>query len=359
MRVMWSIIALSAALTWSGVTKAQDRLPQLDKGMPGTHAKVLVLGTVHLNELPKSFIPDSLEPVMNRLTAFKPDVITIEAISGQNCNMMAHYPTIYDPQDLEPYCNTPEKARIATGLDVPSAVAQVRKTLKDWPAKPAPAQRRNLAALFMAAGDNTSALVQWLQLPQSERRARNSLDDALVKILESLAAGRNENTLIAARLAARLGLQQVFPVDDHTGDSLPVDDVKAYAAALKSAWASASAITKPINGHKQALIHSGDMLALYRYVNRPDVLHAVIEGDFGAAMRDTSPQHFGQLYVAGWETRNLRMVSNARAAFLDRPGARVLCIVGFEHKPWFDSLLSQMQGVDEVDLEKVLSVPAK
>ncbi|GAB3355760.1 hypothetical protein [Lysobacter tyrosinilyticus] len=39
-------------------------------------------------------------------------------------------------------------------------------------------------------------------------------------------------------------------------------------------------------------------------------------------------KNYGQLYVAGGETRNLRLVANIRAAFRERPGARVLSIVG-------------------------------
>jgi len=48
------------------------------------------------------------------------------------------------------------------------------------------------------------------------------------------------------------------------------------------------------------------------------------------------------------------MVSNIRAAFRQRPGARVLVVVGSSHKPWFDSLLGQMQGVEIVDVQKAL-----
>ena len=80
----------------------------------------------------------------------------------------------------------------------------------------------------------------------------------------------------------------------------------------------------------------------------------VVDTDFGASMRNASPQRYPQMYVAGWETRNLRMVANIRAAFREHPGARVLSIVGSSHKPWFDSLLGQMQGVDIVDVEQVL-----
>jgi hypothetical protein len=86
----------------------------------------------------------------------------------------------------------------------------------------------------------------------------------------------------------------------------------------------------------------------------PPIIVLVADGDFGAALREPSPQHYGRLYVAGWETRNLRMVANVRAAFGEHPGAHVLAIVGASHKPWFDKFLGQMQGVDIVDAERVL-----
>ena len=74
----------------------------------------------------------------------------------------------------------------------------------------------------------------------------------------------------------------------------------------------------------------------------------------GAAMAETSPSHYGRQYVGGWETRNLRMAANVHATFREHRGARVLSVVGASHKPWFDSLLGQMQGVDIVDAEQVL-----
>ena len=51
---------------------------------------------------------------------------------------------------------------------------------------------------------------------------------------------------------------------------------------------------------------------------------------------------------------SLAIAANVHAAFRERPGARVLSIVGSSHKPWFDGLLGQMQGVDVVDAEQVL-----
>ena len=165
---------------------------------------------------------------------------------------------------------------------------------------------------------------------------------------------KDESCQIAARLAAQRGLQRVFPIDDHTGDNVDVADSEAYGQAIKRAWINASAKVLPVHKREQEFAFGGDMLALYSYINRSDILQIAVDSDFGAAMRDKSPEHYGQIYVAGWETRNLRMAANVRAAFREHPGARVLSIVGASHKPWLDSLVGQMQGVDVVDVKKVL-----
>ena len=333
--------------------QAQDRLPPLDRGMPGPRTQVLVLGTVHLSQL-KTFKPESMQSVMDRLAAFKPQIITIEALSGEQCDLIARYPDVYTPEDFAPYCKSTELAKAATGLDVPAAIAQVHRTLRDWPAAPAPAQRRHLASLFLAAGERASALVQWLQLPADERKAGDGLDAALVELLGKLETTNNEDYVIAARLAARLGLVRVFSADDHTGDAAQFADAKAYGDAVQAAWNAAEPRVKAMREREDALTKADDLLPLYRFVNDPDVLRKTIEADFGAALQDPSPQRYGRQYVSGWEARNVRMVGNIRVAFRDRPGARVLSIVGMSHKPWFDVLLGQMLGVDVVDTLKIL-----
>jgi hypothetical protein len=346
-----------AALAAAGLAQAQVDLSVLDKHMSGPRAQVLVLGSVHLSQMSEAVKPESLEPVLARLAAFKPDVITIENISGEGCDLLARHPAISHPQDVSPYCRETDAARAATGLDVPAAIAEVQKALANWPAQPSAMQRRHLASLFLAANDASSAVTQWLQLPQVEQRAGDGLDDALVAVLLKRASRSNESDQVAARLAARLGLQRVYPIDDHTGDNVVIADEKAYGEAVQAAWNAARAKAAPMREHQEALKKGGDMLALYRYINQPEVMRLAIESDFGAALRDPSPQHYGRYYVAGWETRNLRMVSNIRAAFREHPGARVLSVVGSSHKPWFDSLLGQMQGVDVVDVQKILRDP--
>jgi hypothetical protein len=341
-------------LALPGVLQARVDVSTLDQAMAGPRTQIAVLGSVHLSTLPQPFHRASLQGVVDRLVAYKPDIVTIEAIPGEACDFTARYPGIYQPEDMQPYCVDTAPAKAATGLDVPSAVAEIVKTLKTWPAAPTPAQRRHLAALFLAAGEHASAFVQWLQLPDNERHGGDGLNDALVTALNAASMQNSENLQIAAQVAARLGLQRVVAIDDHTGDNVDVADAAAYGAAIQKAWDTAAAKLAPIRKRESELTGAADSLALYRYINREDVLRTVIDGDFGAALRDTSPQHYGQIYVAGWETRNLRMVANIRAALREHPGARVLAVVGSTHKAWFDMLLGRMQGVDVVDVERVL-----
>ena len=343
----WTLAILAAAPL---AAQAQGYLSTLDRGMAGPRAQVLVLGTIHLSALPPAFNPAALNGVLDKLAAFKPDIITIETESGEECDLAARHPARYGAN----YCPSAEAAKAATGLDVPAAIAEVDKTLKAWPAQATPAQRRRLAALFLAAQDRASAYVQWLQLPESERRAADSLDAALVGQLEKIAKRNNENYLIAATLAARLGLQRVHPVDNHTGDRIDVPDMEAFGKSIGDAWASGGGALKQRTSREQVLAQAPDLLPLYRYLNEPEGLRAYAEANVVPAMRARSAQGYPQIWVGGWETRNLRMVANVRETFRERPGARVVSIVGVSHKPWFDGWLGQLQGVDIVDAQAVL-----
>ena len=344
-------ISLIAALpVLSASAQAQVDLATLDRDMAGPRAKVLVLGTMHLNAMPAGFNPAALDGVLDRLAAFRPGIITIEMESGEECDLAARHPAKYGTN----YCASTDLAQAATGLDVPSALAAVDKILKAWPAQATPAQRRHLAALFLASNDVASAYVQWLQLDAAERHAGDSLDAALVEKLAQLATRNNENYQLAARLAARLGLSRVHAVDNHTGDRMDIADIKPFVQAIEAAWAAGGEALKDSEKRQDALRQAPDLLPLYRQLNSPASLQMYAEANVRAAMRARSPQGYPQMWVAGWEIRNLRMVANIRETFREQPGARVLSIVGVSHKPWFDGWLGQLQGVDVVDVAQVL-----
>lgn len=324
----------------------------------GTPNEVMVLGTAHLRYLPATFQPAGIKPLIERLAAWKPRIIAIEDRSGPQCAFMRQYPQRYQ-DTVKSYCGwDPAPARAATGLDVPAATAEIDRLLASWPAAPAPSRRRHLAAVFLAGGEPVSALVQWLRLPDAERHAGDGLDATLVAALDKLRGKRDETTLIAAPLAAALGLERVVGMDDHTADApdAPDADQKAAGAAIGKAWDNpASASRKQMDERLNARLGDAEgVMALYRALNDPSQAKLVYASDFGAALEEGSPQQFGRAYVGWWETRNLRMASNIRAAIADAPGSRTLVIVGASHKWYLEAYLNQMHDVRIVSSDLVL-----
>lgn len=162
---------LAAAVLAGAAQYRPDFNPGRLKGPPaGPPNEVMVLGTPHLAGLPKSFRAQDVEPLVERLAQWRPTVIATENVSGAQCDQLRRYPARYK-DTVEAYCWDPAPARAATGLEVPAATEAVERTLARWPATPSAAERRRLAALFLASGDRFSALVHWLRLPPAERRA--------------------------------------------------------------------------------------------------------------------------------------------------------------------------------------------
>lgn len=351
--------ALLLSMTLCGSAAAQAWQPDFNasafKGpASGPANEVLVLGSPHLSQLPKTFQAASLTLLNERLAAWKPQVIAIEAVSGPQCDFMRRYPARYK-DSIDTYCRDTAPARLATGLDVAAATEAAETLLAAWPAAPTPAQRRRLAALFFAGGEEASALVQWLRLPEVERRAGDGLDATLVGVLVKLETRTDESLMIGARLAVRLGLERLYAMDDHTADSATGDE-KAFGDALMKAWDNpATKQRTAVDKAQEGLLASAEgVLAMYRADNAPGQAALIYRSDFGAALNEPSVQRFGRQYVGYWETRNLRMAANIRDVLGMRPGQRMLVIVGASHKGYLESYLHQMHDVRIVDAAPVL-----
>jgi hypothetical protein len=346
MRWIGRLTAVVAALALTGAAMAQSPGfdPHKHRRFAGPPSEVLVLGTPHLSGLPQTFKIETLAPVLDRLAAWRPQIITIEGVSGVECDMLGRHRARFGDA-FDSYCWDLEPVRKATGLDVVAANAEVARLLAGWPANPSPAQRRHLAMVFIAAGERASALVQWLRLPAAERHEGDGLDAGLVEILRKCEASRNENYALAAVLAARLGLERVHSVDDHTADGAVMGLGPSYEAAIMLAWSGAGPRKAALAAEEAKLGTPAATLGLYRYHNRPQSMEAAFTYDFGAALNEPSPEHYGRTYVGWWETRNLRMVANIRAAMTPQPGARVLVVVGSSHKGYFDAYLGMMHDV--------------
>lgn len=347
-----AILVLAAIHFAAPATPAFD--PRRHKQqIAGEAAQVLVLGSPHLSQLPEKLDPKLLAPLLDRLARFRPEVITVEGLSGEECETLRRFKNQHHGA-ADDYCLPQEEIEKASGLSVPAAYDEIDRTLAAWPAEPTPAQRRRLAMLFLAAGDRASATVQWLRLPETEQRAGDGLNDAMVEIILRKGKPPNENYAIGAALAARLGLERVYLTDDHIADGPKLPD--AYAETLHRIWNPA--VKPPVFNEYQRLQSnirtSDDLLAYYRWLNLPATQLASIAADMGAAALDISRELYGRQYLSWWENRNLRMAANIRSSFGSNPDARVLVVVGSTHKGYLDAYLDMMQDVRLVDAEAFL-----
>ena len=345
------LIALAAQAFAAGSPAFDPRRHKSE--IAGRPAEVLVIGSPHLSQLANPLDPKLLEPLLDRLASFKPDVITIKSLSGEECDELQRFKASHDGA-WEDYCWPTDDLEKATGLSVSAAEGEIDRTLKSWSKEPTPAERRHLAMLFLAANDRSSASVQWLRLPVTERKASDGLTTAMVEILARKGKPLNENVAIGATLAARLGLERVYPADDHIADGPDLGD--SYANAIQAAWKQRPVPAAKLEYDRRSahLVTSADLLAFYRYLNDPRTQRAAIAGDMGRNARFPTPQLYGRQYLSWWENRNLRMSANIRAAFANKPDARVLVIVGATHKGYLDAYLDMMQDVRIVDAMQFL-----
>ncbi|WP_374405043.1 DUF5694 domain-containing protein [Pelagerythrobacter sp.] len=360
-RTISKFTALLLALGLAGSAAAQSYEPafrpgDLDDRPAGEPNAVMVLGSPHLSQLPDAFRAEMAGPLVDRLVEWKPTAVAVENISGLACDTMRRQPARYDAEEIESYCFDPADAGQAAGLDVPAANAAVERMLAEWPDDPPPEMRRELAAVLLAAGEPTSALVQWLRLPEGERRADGNLTEGLATFLDERMTRENESDLVAARVAARSGLERVWCVDDQSNYAGEGIDDDAYGTAVAAAWDNPA--TKARIAQSDALEgrlgQPGALLDIYRAYNAPSYAIEAYRSDFGAALAEPSPGAYGRRYVAYWETRNLRMVANIREVLGRDPGTRMLAIVGASHKGYYEAYLSHMRDVQLVDVLPVL-----
>ena len=346
-------------LTALALAAASPFTPPLGASPPvtGARTQVLNLGTPHLSEV-ASLKASQLEPLLVNLARFRPTIITIEGVAGEQCDKMRRAPRYKHAWDS--YCVDPSAAQKATGLTQQQAETASEATFDRWnapgAAAPTASDRRKLALILLAAGERGSAWVQWLRLAPAERIAADGLDADQLKILNRDGKKLNESYNIAAALAARLGLERIYAVDDHTSDGALLHAGTAYEQALTTHFTRGreSPLIKAYQARVAAVVDGPSMLGLYRYLNDPGTLEAQIQGDFGAAINTPALSAYTRQYAAWWDIRNLRMVANIRAAMAERPGARVLNVVGSSHRPWYDAWMRQMSDVEVVPLEPFL-----
>ena len=343
--------SLALAMTLSSCSNGdQLNFSGVDPALTVPPTKVMVLATSHLSNHQDDLTLEHIEPLMERLTIYAPDIITIEGSSGKACNRARTYPLEHEGYT----CFDGSPFREESGLSIPEGSFQAQNALLDWPEKPTAAQRRTLAAAFIAGDELYSALVQWYHLKRADRVAGDGLGPKSVDMLNLRSQDMNESNSIAARLAARQGLERVFYADDYGSYIFAEGERDAYGARLQEIWSSENDNCSAHFNATEGNVTGDDILGAYRYLNSKNWQRTQMSCDWKRTMNDAQPEQFGRRYTLGWQARNLHMVSLIMVAATNKPGGRVLSIVGASHKPYFEVYLDQMHDIEIVNTDTIL-----
>ena len=123
--------ALGALLSMPVMAQPALDLRGVDEALASEPTKVMVLGSAHLggNE---NVTSDTLTPLIGRLANFDPQIIAIEAVPGETCEMMRSYASEYQ-KAIRQYCNNVERYRDESGMTAAQAANHIRITLAQWP----------------------------------------------------------------------------------------------------------------------------------------------------------------------------------------------------------------------------------
>lgn len=340
-------------------TSAQEFSPREYRREIANPTQVMILGTAHLSNAAEGWDPKVLDLLMDRLASFRPDVITIENQPGPTTSKLWAYRSVY-PEVAASFAGRALLMATIAGLsldmDMPQAEAELRRHVGKVGDNPTPASRRRLAALFAASGDPYSALVQWWRLPSSERVPGDGVSRRLAALLEELGGEREEGVLLAARLAARLGLERVYQIDSQEEDVLTPEESDVFAQKIFPIVGeryNADPAAKE-RGKIEDMTTPESALAAYRKLNDDRIERRLSEVEWLGTMKERTEGDVGRKRVAAWESRNLRMAANIREASARAPGGRVLVIVGATHKIWLEAYLGMMSDIEIVSTDTLL-----
>ncbi len=346
------------ALAPASLAAQIPRAPLPDSAM----GQVLVLGTIHLRQLGDAFRPGQLTTLLDHLQQWRPDVIAVEAMPPEEIerlDLLARETGDSAAAQIRDgfAAGIAERGATIRGrLGIPTRQAAAEQAVSRLADRTeAPADRRQVTALLLAALDEPSAVLQWSYLPPTERHAGDGIDVSDAARLGTLLANSNEKWTIAAALGRRLGLRRLASIDDHVDDEVglrsglydELQDELATSPAVAAYMASpaAQAQAELLDSARTAL----DLWPIYRRINDPTWMRRDVEGQWHLFYRTTLPSGADRRRVALWEARNLNIAGRIRASAA--PGGRTLVVIGAAHKPFLDDYLSEMMDLQVKQLD--------
>lgn len=315
------------------------------------YGQVMVVGTPHLSRLdPTPSVAQRLA-VVDRLAAFEPTLVCVEAIPGERVQQFAGNPQEYG-ELLATFARdavrlAPEQ-QLRLSVDGKSARAEAR-ALEQRPGALDASTRLRLIALQLAGFEPWSALLNWTALTNAERdAAQERLGHHAAERLRTLSDSPNEIASIAIPLARRMKHRRLCAADifaDELGvqsleqELLPLLQDSTIARALE-------ALNARQTTHSRADRPDG-LVTLYRWMNSDEYATMDRSAEWEPFARGAAPHGAGKRRVALWHARNSDIAAHMFRAVASAEGERTLLIIGASHRPFIEQAL-QVQPLSGV-----------
>jgi len=322
---------------------------------------ILVLATFHLAQLGDRFQISLLDSIVDKLLLFKPAAIAVESLPGDVISVMEtrQKDSPLFQEILETFAETHlslgHKAQALLGMDRIQAASEVERYVQIG----TPPDRLKTILTMLAAYDLHSAVLQWTYLSPTDKKDQVIIPTELAVALDAQSQRINEITVLAGRLARRLGLQRLYPVDEF-------EDLDAMARILPALQRE---ITKnpllksvgslPVYSESQKSLEralSGrDLLPHYLFLNSPEYAADDVDAQWGVFLRTGFSGGEDRGRLALWENRNLKIAARIRTVSASYPGQNILVIYGAAHRPFLEAYLGRMMDVDIVKFDELIN----
>lgn len=357
---IFTIIALGLAASAILVTAPthSDRFPSCVPGqaaaVPAGPTRVLVLGTLHLRQIADRFAPAHLDSLVELLADFRPAAIAVESMAGDLIASLEKR-SEYSPlvrEVLDGFAERQRKlghaAQAQLKTDPFSAAAEAEKRLGAAPVPDRPA----LVMWLLAAYNHPTAVLQWSLIPPAEKASQTVVPAETAAALDEALRQVNETPALGVRLAARLGLPRLYPVDDFEDLEaieriLPVLEEETAKNPLLKAVMNSPVYIEDKKRLEDA-IAGRDLLPVYRALNSAERVRADADAQWGVFLRTHFPGGEDRGRLALWENRNLKIAARIQAVCSAYPGRNVLVIYGAAHKGFLENYLGRMMATEIV-----------
>ncbi|TQV72759.1 hypothetical protein FLL45_14900 [Aliikangiella marina] len=322
-------------------------------------SQVFVLGTNHLSGINDEYSLDILNNLLDKLEAYQPDLIAIEALPPVETQSMAALMKEHG-RVLKSYGRFQTRysieAQNALSKSWSDAMAEVTMSV---PRCGSHEERQNCVLLYLASYDYYTALLLW---DKGDKAFKSKFAKNFRRIHEGFSrriTSSNEYISIAIALAKRLDLERLYPVDSHSekgplGRHFEQPKKEADANKAMSGVSQDHPFIISMKKNWKDAADSGDVLPYYQFVNSPEAMQSDLEFQWTPWLANDGKSRIGNTRVAFWEFRNLNMAAHITRVMADNPGKKMVYIVGSSHKYYVEKYLKQMRVIEVVDAEKVL-----